>query len=102
MRQVIGVNYHSKCVISLEFHWIPLISLDFPLKLIFVYINGPHNQYIWIDMSLTFVFRQGLPSKSLFNRPVINPPNPHAQARGGGGVGGWFRSLRLRHLRGIP
>ncbi len=49
---------------------------------IFYYMNGPHNQYILIDMSPTFVFRQGRPGKRLFNRPVINPPTPRAWVRG--------------------
>ena len=56
---------------------------DFQLILIksrFYYINGPHNQYVLIDMSLTFIFRQGLPGKRLFNRPVINHPITRASA----------------------
>ena len=35
-------------------------------------------------MSLTFIFRQGLPGKCLGKRPIINPPIPRASAWDGG------------------
>ncbi len=40
-------------------------------------MNGSPNQYVLIDMSLSFIFRQGLPGKCLGKMPIINPPwNP--------------------------
>ena len=50
---------------------------DFPIihiKSRFYYINGPHNQYVRIDMSLTFIFRQGLPGTGPYTN-VENSPN---------------------------
>ena len=35
-------------------------------------------------MSLTFIFRQGLPGKCLGKRPIINPPISSASAWDGG------------------
>ena len=45
----------------------------FPKKSAFYYINGPRNQSVLIDMSLTFIFSQGLPGKCLGKRPIILP-----------------------------
>ncbi len=53
-------------------------------KSILYYVNGPHKQYVRLDMSLTFIFRQGLPGKCLGKRPIINPLIPRASAWDGG------------------
>ena len=45
----------------------------FPWKLQFLYINGPRNLFVQIDMVLTFNFRQGLPRKCLYKAPRIHP-----------------------------
>ena len=50
----------------------------------FYYINGPHYQYVLIDMSLTFIFRQGLPGKCLKKRPQIHSPVTRACPCDGG------------------
>ena len=50
-------------------------------------------------MSLTFIFRQGLPGKRLFNRPVINHPITRASACDGRvGLGPVIKTFALKSL----
>ncbi len=50
-------------------------------------------------MSLTYIFRQGLPGKCLFNKPVIKAPIPHASAWDGGlDVGPFFKTCPWKSL----
>ncbi len=54
------------------------------IKSIFYYIKGPHNQYVLVDMSLTFIFRRGLPGKCLGKRPRITTLHPTRKRVGWG------------------
>ena len=45
----------------------------FPWKSVIYYINGPRNLFIQIDMTLNFIFRQGLPKKCLYISLEISP-----------------------------
>ena len=53
--------------------WVPIQFPKILIKSIFFPTNGPHNQYVLIDTSRTFSFRQGLPGKCLGKRPIFNP-----------------------------
>ena len=74
---------------------------DFPIIIIksrFYYINGPHNQYVLIDTSRTFIFRQGLPGKCLGKRPIIKHPIPRASAWDGGDLGSFLKTFPWKSL----
>ena len=50
-------------------------------------------------MSLTFIFRQGLPGKCLGKRPIINPPIPRTSAWDGGlDLGPFFKTFPWKSL----
>ncbi len=46
------------------------------------YINGPHNKYVQIDMSLTFILVRDFQANVFITGPS-SMPIPHAVARGG-------------------
>ncbi len=75
------VGMAGSLIVNLTFRPKSIISI----KNLYFITYGPHNQYVLIDMSLTFIFRQGLPGKRLNKRPQI-PPVPRALARGTGGL----------------
>ena len=47
----------------------------------FFLTNGPHNQYVLIDMTGTIIFRQGLPGKCLYKSVEKHRDPPPARYR---------------------
>ena len=44
---------------------IRISGISLKIDLVLLYINGARNQFIPIDMTFDFIFRQGLPGKCL-------------------------------------
>ena len=89
-----------------RFGWVPYGDLaeysdfrTFPINLICYYINVPHNQFIQIDMTFNFIFRQGLPGKCLYKS---NNKNDEMVLRTISLFVWYFYSYRALYKRALP